>query len=296
MKNDMKNEMKDKDMPRDEDIKEQDQKNDDESQMDPQPIYDNTTHKGYGRLKDKVAIVTGGDSGIGRAISVAYAKEGASVVVVYYDSNDDAEKTKEIIESYGGKCILMNGDLGESKFSEEIVEKTMKKFKRIDIIVNNAAEQHPQESLLDITDDQLERTFRTNIFSMFYLIRTALPHLKEGSAIINTTSVTSFRGNPVLLDYSSTKGAISSFTRSLAINLADKRIRVNQVAPGPVWTPLIPSTFSGDDVKNFGKDVPMGRPGQPVELAEAYVFLASDGSTYMTGQTLHINGGDIING
>ncbi len=291
----MKSELKDKDMPRDEDIKEQDQKSDDESQMDPQPIYDNTTHKGYGRLKDKVAIVTGGDSGIGRAISVAYAKEGAKVVVVYYDSNDDADKTKEIIESYGGECILMNGDLGKSEFSEEIVKKTMKEFKRIDIIVNNAAEQHPQESLLDITDDQLERTFRTNIFSMFYLIRTALPHLKEGAAIINTTSVTSFRGNPVLLDYSSTKGAISSFTRSLAINLADKRIRVNQVAPGPIWTPLIPSTFSGDDVKNFGKDVPMGRPGQPVELAEAYVFLASDGSTYMTGQTLHINGGDIVN-
>jgi len=295
MKKEMKNEMKDENMPRDEDIKEQDQNNDDESQMDPQPIYDNTTHKGYGRLKDKVAIVTGGDSGIGRAISVAYAKEGANVVVVYYDSNDDAEKTREIIESYGGKCILMNGDLGKSSFSEEIVEKTLKEFKKIDIIVNNAAEQHPQESLLDITDDQLERTFRTNIFSMFYLVRTALPHLKEGAAIINTTSVTSFRGNPVLLDYSSTKGAISSFTRSLAINLADKRIRVNQVSPGPIWTPLIPSTFSGDDVKNFGKDVPMGRPGQPVELAEAYVFLASDGSTYMTGQTLHINGGDIVN-
>lgn len=295
MKKEMKNEMKDENMPRDEDIKEQDQNNDDESQMDPQPIYDNTTHKGYGRLKDKVAIVTGGDSGIGRAISVAYAKEGANVVVVYYDSNDDAEKTREIIESYGGKCILMNGDLGKSSFSEEIVEKTLKEFKKIDIIVNNAAEQHPQESLLDISDDQLERTFRTNIFSMFYLIRTALPHLKEGAAIINTTSVTSFRGNPVLLDYSSTKGAISSFTRSLAVNLADKRIRVNQVSPGPIWTPLIPATFSGDDVKNFGKDVPMGRPGQPVELAEAYVFLASDGSTYMTGQTLHINGGDIVN-
>ncbi|HCW74810.1 MAG TPA: NAD(P)-dependent oxidoreductase [Clostridiaceae bacterium] len=295
MKKEMKNEMKDENMPRDEDIKEQDQNNDDESQMDPQPIYDNTTHKGYGRLKDKVAIVTGGDSGIGRAISVAYAKEGADVVIVYYDSNDDAEKTREIIESYGGRCILMNGDLGKSSFSEEIVEKTLKEFKKIDIIVNNAAEQHPQESLLDITDDQLERTFRTNIFSMFYLVRTALPHLKEGSTIINTTSVTSFRGNPVLLDYSSTKGAISSFTRSLAINLADKRIRVNQVSPGPIWTPLIPSTFSGDDVKNFGKDVPMGRPGQPVELAEAYVFLASDGSTYMTGQTLHINGGDIVN-
>jgi len=283
-------------MPRDEEIKAQDHSSDEESKMNPEPIYDNPTHKGYGRLKDKVAIVTGGDSGIGRAISVAYAKEGAAIVIVYYDSNVDAEETKKIIEEYGSRCILMNGDLGESAFSREIIEKTMKEFHKIDIIVNNAAEQHPKETLEEITDEQLERTFRTNIFSMFYLVREALPHLKEGAAVINTNSVTSYAGNPQLIDYSSTKGAITSFTRSLALNLASRKIRVNQIAPGPIWTPLIPSTFSGDDVKNFGKNVPLDRPGQPVELAEAYVFLASDGSTYMTGQTLHINGGEIING
>lgn len=190
----------------------------------------------------------------------------------------------------------MNGDLGESAFSRKIIGKTMNEFHRIDIIVNNAAEQHLKETLEEITDDQLERTFRTNIFSMFYLVREALPHLKEGAAVINTNSGTSYAGNPQLIDYSATKGAITSFTRSLALNLASRKIRVNQVAPGPIWTPLIPSTFSGDDVRNFGKNVPLDRPGQPVELAEAYVFLASDGSTYMTGQTLHINGGEIING
>ncbi|MFH5835705.1 SDR family oxidoreductase [Proteiniclasticum sp. C24MP] len=292
----MKYELKDHDMPRDEEIRDQNMDSVDESEMDPEPIYDNPTHKGYGRLKDKVAIVTGGDSGIGRAISVAFAKEGADVVIIYYDSNDDADKTKKIIEDYGSKCILLKGDLGKSGFSREIIEKTLREFGSLDIIVNNAAEQHPQNSLEEITDDQLERTFRTNIFSMFYLIREALPHLKEGASIINTNSNTSFVGNPRLIDYSATKGAISSFTRSLSLNLASRRIRVNQVAPGPIWTPLIPSTFSGEDVENFGKNVPLARPGQPVELAEAYVYLASDGSTYMTGQTLHVNGGEILNG
>ena len=292
----MKGELKDHDMPRDEEIKAQEHNSDEEAKMDPEPIYDNPTHKGYGRLSNKVAIVTGGDSGIGRAISVAYAKDGADLVIVYFDSNDDADKTKKIVEEYGSRCILMNGDLGESGFSKKIIEKTISEFHRIDIIVNNAAEQHPKDSLEEISDDQLERTFRTNIFSMFYLVREALPYLKEGAAVINTNSVTSYAGNPQLIDYSATKGAITSFTRSLSLNLASRKIRVNQVAPGPIWTPLIPSTFSGDDVKNFGKNVPLDRPGQPVELAEAYVFLASDGSTYMTGQTLHINGGEIING
>lgn len=292
----MKQELKDHDMPRDEEIKDQNTDSIDESEMDPEPIYDNPTHKGYGRLKDKVAIVTGGDSGIGRAISVAFAKEGSHVVIIYYDSNEDAEKTKKIIEDYGSRCLLMKGDLGKSDFSRKIIERTLEEFKRIDIIVNNAAEQHPKDSLEEISDEQLERTFRTNIFAMFYLIREALPHLKEGASIINTNSNTSFVGNPRLIEYSATKGAISSFTRSLSLNLASRRIRVNQVAPGPIWTPLIPSTFSGDDVKNFGKNVPLARPGQPVELAEAYVFLASDGSTYMTGQTLHVNGGEIVNG
>ena len=292
----MKQELKDHDMPRDEEIKDQNMDSIDESEMDPEPIYDNPTHKGYGRLKDKVAIVTGGDSGIGRAISVAFAKEGSHVVIIYYDSNEDADKTKKIIEDYGSRCLLMKGDLGKSDFSRKIIERTLEEFKRIDIIVNNAAEQHPKDSLEEISDEQLERTFRTNIFAMFYLIRETLPHLKEGASIINTNSNTSFVGNPRLIDYSATKGAITSFTRSLALNLASRRIRVNQVAPGPIWTPLIPSTFSGDDVKNFGKNVPLARPGQPVELAEAYVFLASDGSTYMTGQTLHVNGGEIVNG
>lgn len=292
----MKQELKDHDMPRDEEIKGQNTDSIDESEMDPEPIYDNPTHKGYGRLKDKVAIVTGGDSGIGRAISVAFAKEGSHVVIIYYDSNEDADKTKKIIEDYGSRCLLMKGDLGKSDFSRKIIERTLEEFNRIDIIVNNAAEQHPKDSLEEISDEQLERTFRTNIFAMFYLIREALPHLKEGASIINTNSNTSFVGNPRLIDYSATKGAISSFTRSLSLNLASRRIRVNQVAPGPIWTPLIPSTFSGDDVKNFGKNVPLARPGQPVELAEAYVFLASDGSTYMTGQTLHVNGGEIVNG
>lgn len=292
----MKQELKDHDMPRDEEIKAQHHTTDEETKMNPEPIYDNPTHKGYGRLQDKVAIVTGGDSGIGRAISVAYAKEGADVVIVYHDSDDDAETTMRVIEKYGSRCILMKGDLGESEFSKRIIEKTMKDFQKIDVIVNNAAEQHPRDSLEKITDEQLERTFRTNIFSMFYLVREALPHLKDGAAVINTNSVTSYVGNPQLIDYSATKGAITSFTRSLSLNLASRKIRVNQVAPGPIWTPLIPSTFSGDDVKNFGKNVPLDRPGQPVELSEAYVFLASDGSTYMTGQTLHINGGEIVNG
>lgn len=292
----MKQELQDHNMPRDEEIKDQRTDSIDESEMDPEPIYDNPTHKGYGRLKDKVTIVTGGDSGIGRAISVAFAKEGSHVVIIYYDSDEDAEKTKKIIEDYGSRCLLMKGDLGKSDFSRKIIERTLEEFKQIDIIVNNAAEQHPKDFLEEISDEQLERTFRTNIFAMFYLIREALPHMKEGASIINTNSNTSFVGNPRLIDYSATKGAISSFTRSLSLNLASRRIRVNQVAPGPIWTPLIPSTFSGDDVKNFGKNIPLARPGQPVELAEAFVFLASDGSTYMTGQTLHINGGEIVNG
>lgn len=288
-------ELKGSEMPKSDEIKAQVIENDLESLMDPQPIYDNTSHSGYNRLKGKVAIITGGDSGIGRAVSVAYAKEGAKIAVVYRDSHEDADKTKEVVESYGGECLLLSGDLGEPAFSKKIVEKTLKKYGRIDILVNNAAEQHPKKSLLEITDDQMERTFKTNIFSVFYLTREVLPHLREGAVILNTTSVTAFRGNPTLLDYSATKGAISAFTRSLALNLADEGIRVNQVAPGPIWTPLIPSTFWKEKVEKFGQDVPMGRPGQPVELAEAYVFLASDGATYITGQTLHINGGDIVN-
>jgi len=267
-----------------------------ESKMDPEPIYDNPEKKGTGRLKNKTAIITGGDSGIGRAVSVAYAKEGCNVVIVYNIADDDANETKKTVESYGGKALLIKGDIGDSSFCDEVVGKTLKEFKSIDILVNNAAEQHIQKSIEDITDEQLLRTFKTNIFSMFYLTRAVLPHMKEGSVIINTGSVTAFKGNPELLDYSATKGAVTAFTRSLALNLADRKIRVNQVAPGPIWTPLIVSTLDKSAVKNFGKDTPLQRPGQPVELAEAYVYLASSDSSYMTGQTIHINGGSIVNG
>lgn len=266
-----------------------------ESKMDPEPIYDNPDCKGYGRLQGKTAIITGGDSGIGRAVSVAYAKEGCNVVIVYNIADDDANETKKVIESYNGKALLIKGDIGDSSFCNEIVEKTIKEFNGLDIVVNNAAEQHMQNSIEDITDEQLLQTFKTNIFSMFYLTRAALPHLKEDSTIINTSSITAFSGNESLIDYSSTKGAITAFTRSLSANLAPKKIRVNQVAPGPIWTPLIVSTLEKNTVQEFGKNTPLKRPGQPVELAEAYVFLASDGSSYMTGQTIHINGGSIIN-
>lgn len=267
-----------------------------ESDMNPEPIYDNVDMKGFGRLKGKTAIITGGDSGIGRAVSIAYGKEGCNVVIVYNIADDDANTTKQVIEKYNGKVLLLKGDIGDSSFCNEVVDRTIEEFKSLDIVVNNAAEQHMQKSLLDITDEQLRRTFQTNIFAMFYLTRAALPHLKEESCIINTSSVTAYNGNENLLDYSSTKGAITAFTRSLSANLATKKIRVNQVAPGPIWTPLIPSTLDKEMVNNFGKNTPLKRPGQPVELAEAYVFLASDASTYMTGQTIHINGGSIVNG
>jgi len=267
-----------------------------ESRMNPEPIYDNPEKKGTGRLKSKTAIITGGDSGIGRAVSVAYAKEGCNVVIVYNIADDDANETKKAVESYGGKALLIRGDIGDSSFCNEVVERTLQEFKGIDILVNNAAEQHMQKSIEDITDEQLLRTFKTNIFSMFYLTRAALPHMKEGSAIINTSSITAFKGHKDLLDYSATKGAVTAFTRSLSENLAGRKIIVNQVAPGPIWTPLIVSTLDESAIENFGMNTPLQRPGQPVELAEAYVYLASSDSSYMTGQTIHINGGTIING
>lgn len=267
-----------------------------EFKMDPEPIYDDPEYKGSGRLKDKVAIVTGGDSGIGRAVSVAYAKEGAKLVIVYNIADKDANDTKKAIEGYNGSALLIKGDLKDRNFVKEVVKQTIDSYGKLDILVNNAAVQYPQNKFEDITDEQLMETFSTNIFAMFYLTREALPHLKEGSSIINTSSVTAFKGNPLLIDYSASKGAVTSFTRSLALYLADRKIRVNQVAPGPIWTPLIPSTFDAQHVESFGEDTPLGRPGQPVELAEAYVFLASDGATYITGQTIHVNGGHIING
>lgn len=267
-----------------------------ESEMHPQPIYDDVNCKGYNRLKGKTAIITGGDSGIGRAVAVAYAKEGCNIAIVYNIADDDANETKFVIESYGGTALLIKGNLKDSGFCNEVVDKTIKQFGDLDIVVNNAAIQHPQTNFEDITDEQLDDTFRTNIYPMFYLTRAAMPYLKEGSTIINTSSVTAFKGNKDLVDYSAAKGAVTAFTRSLSQNLAGKKIRVNQVAPGPIWTPLIPSTFDKLKVGTFGKNTPLKRPGQPVELAEAYVYLACDSSSYMTGQTIHINGGDIVNG
>ncbi|ACQ69748.1 MULTISPECIES: SDR family oxidoreductase [unclassified Exiguobacterium] len=269
-----------------------------DSKMEPFPIYEREDYKGSDKLKDKVAIITGGDSGIGKSVAIFFAHEGANSVIVYKDQNEleDAEATKERIEDLGQACLLLQGDLGESSFCQRVVEETLETFGRIDILVNNAAEQHPQESLLDISDEQLEKTFRTNIFSMFYLTKAALPYLKEGASIINTTSITAYEGNDQLIDYASTKGAITAFTRSLAKNLADKKIRVNGVAPGPIWTPLIPSTFDAEKVKSFGDSSEMKRPGQPAELAPAYVYLASDDSTYVSGQVIHVNGGTVING
>ncbi|HAX76224.1 MAG TPA: NAD(P)-dependent oxidoreductase [Cyanobacteria bacterium UBA11372] len=266
-----------------------------EAEMTPQPIVDDPKYKGCNKLRDKVALITGGDSGIGRAVAIAYAKEGADVAIVYLNEHEDAEKTKQMVEQYGRKCLCIPGDIGDEKFCQEAVQKTVQEFGKLDILINNAAEQHPQQSIEDISAEQLERTFRTNIFGMFFLTKAALKHLKEGSAIINTTSVTAYKGNQQLLDYSSTKGAIVAFTRSLSQSLAEKKIRVNGVAPGPIWTPLIPSTFPEDKVESFGAQVPMKRAGQPVEVAPSYVFLASDDSSYMSGQILHPNGGEVVN-
>ena len=267
-----------------------------ESVMTPKPKSEDPTYKGSGKLKDKVAIITGGDSGIGRAVAIYYAKEEADVVVVYLNEHEDAKETQRQVEAEGRKCHLIAGDIGEETFCKQIVDETMANFNKIDILVNNAAEQHPQESIEDITAEQLEKTFRTNIFSFFYLTKAALPFLASGSCIINTASVTAYAGNELLVDYSATKGAIVAFTRSLALQLVGKGIRVNGVAPGPIWTPLIPSTFTSEKVASFGANTPMKRPGQPEEVAPSYVFLASDDASYMTGQMLHVNGGKIVNG
>ncbi|MEH7249067.1 SDR family oxidoreductase [Neobacillus niacini] len=268
-----------------------------QKEMMPPPETMNPEYKGSAKLKGKNVIITGGDSGIGRAVSIAFAKEGANVAIVYLSESNDAEEAKQLVEEQGGRCLLLSGDIGDESFCQEAVQQTVDEFGGLDIVVNNAGEQHPQESILDISSEQLEKTFRTNIFSMFHLTKAALPHLKEGSAIINTTSVTAYKGHPTLVDYSSTKGAITVFTRSLALQLAEKGIRVNGVAPGPIWTPLIPSTFTEEEVSKFGQNTPMKRPGQPEELAPAYVYLASNiDSSFVTGQILHVNGGTILNG
>jgi len=263
-----------------------------ESQLEPKPDWQ-PRYPGSGRLKDKVALITGADSGIGRAVAALFAREGADIAIVYLCEHDDAAKTKAIVEKEGRKAVTIAGDIGSKDFCEKAVRQAVDQLGRLDILVNNAGEQHPDKDIRDITEDQLKRTFQTNIFGMFFLTQAALPHLKRGAAIINCTSVTMYKGSPELLDYSSTKGAITAFTRSLSKNLVKQGIRVNAVAPGPIWTPLNP--FGGqkpEDISEFGKDTPMGRPGQPNEVAPSFLFLACEDSSYMIGQVLHPDGGD----
>lgn len=260
--------------------------------MTPRPIFNNPYYRPAGKLYNKVAIITGGDSGIGRATAVGFVKEGATVVIAYYDENKDAEETKEFIERIGGKCLLIAGDIKDTKFCDKIVEETIKTFGKIDILVNNAGVQYQQKSLLDITDEQFDLTMKTNIYSMFYLTKRVLRHMKSGASIINVTSITTFKGEPELIDYVTSKGAIVGFTRSLATNLADKNIRVNAVSPGVFWTPLQPACWEAEKIPTLGSDAPMGRAGHPYEIAPLFIYLASDDSSYVTGQVMHINGGE----
>ena len=264
-----------------------------ESEMRPEPDY-MPRFPGTAKLKDQVAIISGGDSGIGRATAIAMAREGAQIAIFYLDEHKDADETLRHVENEGVEAIKIAGDIGDESFCRRAVDETMKRFGRIDILVNNAAEQHEVKEPLEISAEQLERTFRTNVYGMFFLTKAALPHMKKGAAIVNTTSITAYRGHKTLIDYASTKGAIVAFTRSLSQALVDKGIRVNAVAPGPIWTPLIPASFTAEEVAEFGGSTLLKRPGQPAEVAPAYVFLASEEASFITGQTIHVNGGGHI--
>ncbi|OUY08208.1 SDR family oxidoreductase [Acinetobacter populi] len=269
-----------------------------QEKMHPEPEIIKATHQGSDKLKDKVVLISGGDSGIGRSIAVLFAREGADIAIIYLEEQDDAEKTKQWVEQEGRTCLLLKGDLSESQTTAKHVDEVLKTFGKINILINNAGVQYPQSALTDISDEQLAKTFHTNIFAIFYLTRQVLPHLHPGDSIVNTTSITSYQGHDELIDYASTKGAITTFTRSLSNNLLKQKkgIRVNAVAPGPIWTPLIPSSFDAETVAQFGKDTPMGRMGQPSEVAPAYLFLCSDDASYISGQVIHVNGGTIVNG
>jgi NAD(P)-dependent dehydrogenase (short-subunit alcohol dehydrogenase family) len=264
--------------------------------MRPAPRAEMRDYRGAGRLDGKIALISGGDSGIGRAVAIGYAKEGADIAILYLEEHDDAKATRALIEQEGRRCIAFAGDVGDEAFCREAVSETVETLGRLNILVNNAAEQHPQETIEDISTAQLERTFKTNIFGMFHLSKASLRHLREGSAIVNSTSVTAYRGSAHLIDYAATKGAIVSFTRSLAGHLKERRIRVNAVAPGPVWTPLIPASFPAEKVEGFGEQTFVGRPLEPDEIAPSYIFLASNDAIGMTGQVLHPNGGEIVGG
>lgn len=268
-----------------------------ESKMNPLPVYDDLNVSGSSKLKNKVVLISGGDSGIGRAVAILFAKEGADVAIAYLNEHADAAEAKEVIENrYNQKCLLIPGDLSKEANCKKAVSKCVKEFGRVDILVNNAAIHYESKTMADISTEQLIKTFATNIFSYFWLTKEALPFMKKNSSIINTASVTAYRGSATLIDYASTKGAIISFTRSLSANLVDKGIRVNAVAPGPIWTPLIAATFEPKKVAQHGSDVPMKRAGEPVEVATSYLFLASEDGAYFTGQVLHPNGGEIVNG